>query len=161
MHQLDRADYRILAYLQEDGRLTTNELAKKVSLSPSQCSRRRARLEQDGYISGYHADIDFKKLGYAIVALISITSNPHNREYNDRFVELINKESAILEAFELTGSMDYVLKVMVPDLAGLTELINDTLLPHESVQHINSAVVLKTLKSSSGASNRYKMAPSM
>lgn len=154
MTLLDRADYKILACLQDNGRLTTQELAAKVSLSASQCSRRRARLEEQGYIRGYHADIDFEKLGYGFVALISVTVNNHNRENSERFAHLISQEAAILEAYELTGSMDYVLKVMVPGPTGLTSLINDTLLPHDSVQHINSAVVLETLKSRTGILSR-------
>ncbi|NNC22762.1 Lrp/AsnC family transcriptional regulator [Salinisphaera sp. USBA-960] len=156
MHQLDRSDCKILAHLKDNGQLTTNELASKIFLSASQCSRRRARLEKDNYISGYHADLNLGKLGYALTALISITSNYHNQENNERFIELINEETAILEAFELTGPMDYILKVMVPDLEGLTELINDTLLPHESVQHINSAIALKTIKSNNDLLNNYK-----
>lgn len=150
MHQLDKADRKILKHLQADGRLTSNELAERVSLSASQCSRRRTRLEAEGYIRGYHADIDREKIGYDLVALISVTSANHNRENINRFIELIHDHPEVLEAFELTGSMDYVLKVVTPGLAGLSAFINETLLPHDCVQHINTAIVLKTLKSVSG-----------
>lgn len=150
MHQLDKVDRKILSHLQADGRLTSNELAERISLSASQCSRRRTRLEAEGYIRGYHADIDHERMGYDLVVLISVTSGGHNRDNVNRFIELISARSEVLEAFELTGSMDYVLKVVTRDLAGLSTFINDILLPHDCVQHINSAVVLKTLKSVNG-----------
>lgn len=147
---LDKADRRILASLQAEGRLTSNELAERVSLSASQCSRRRARLEAEGYIRGYHAEIDRQKLGYDLIVLISVTTANHNRANANRLAELIDDLPQVLEAYELTGSMDYVLKVVTQDLAGLSALVNDVLLPHESVQRVNTAIVLDTLKSQMG-----------
>ena len=150
MQPLDKADRKILANLQAEGRLTSNELAERVSLSPSQCSRRRARLESEGYIQGYHAALDRKKLGYDLIVLISVTTSHHNRANANRLAELINEHPQVLEAYELTGEMDYVLKVVTKDLAGLSAFVNDVLLAHESVQRVNTAIVLDTLKSKPG-----------
>ncbi len=146
MEQLDPSDRKILICLQEDGRLTNNELSERINLSPSQCSRRRARLEEEGYIRGYRAEIDREKLGLGIVNIISVTLATHNRDNAQRFSELISKLPQVMEAHALTGEMDYFIKVVTPDLRGLSTFVNEILLPHESVQHVKTAIVLDTLK---------------
>ena len=70
---LDRLDRKILAFLQEDGRLTNNDLADRVNLSPSQCSRRRQKLEEQGIIRGYRAILDHERLGLPLINVISVT----------------------------------------------------------------------------------------
>ncbi|CAN7725406.1 Lrp/AsnC family transcriptional regulator [Phyllobacterium sp. LjRoot231] len=146
MAQLDPSDRKILISLQEDGRLTNNELSERINLSPSQCSRRRTRLEEEGYIRGYRAEIDREKLGLGIVNIISVTLATHNRDNAQRFSELISKLPQVMEAHALTGEMDYFIKVVTPDLRGLSTFVNEVLLPHESVQHVKTAIVLDTLK---------------
>jgi DNA-binding Lrp family transcriptional regulator len=150
MQQLKRADRKILASLQKEGRLTSNELAERVALSPSQCSRRRAQLEAEGYIRGYHAELDREKLGYDIIVMVSVTAATHTRADAKRLTELFSEQPQVLEAYELTGSMDYLLKVVAPNLAGLSTFVNEVLLPHEAVQHVNTAIVLDTLKEFQG-----------
>ena len=146
MNQLDASDRKILICLQEDGRLTNNELSERINLSPSQCSRRRTRLEEEGFIRGYRAEIDREKLGLGIVNIISVTLATHNRDNAQRFSELISKLPQVMEAHALTGEMDYFIKVVTPDLRGLSTFVNEVLLPHESVQHVKTAIVLDTLK---------------
>jgi DNA-binding Lrp family transcriptional regulator len=146
MQQLDPSDRKILICLQEDGRLTNNELSERINLSPSQCSRRRTRLEEEGYIRGYRAEIDREKLGLGIVNIISVTLATHNRDNAQRFSELISKLPQVMEAHALTGEMDYFIKVVTSDLRGLSTFVNEVLLPHESVQHVKTAIVLDTLK---------------
>ncbi|WP_366655632.1 Lrp/AsnC family transcriptional regulator [Fodinicurvata sp. EGI_FJ10296] len=143
---LDDFDRRLLACLQADGRLTNNELSDRINLSPSQCSRRRSRLEADGFILGYHARLDRAKLGYGIVNIISVTLATHNRDNARRFADLVRGLPQVLEAHALTGEMDYFLKVVTTDLKGLSEFVNDILLPHESVQHVKTSIVLDSLK---------------
>ena len=77
---IDVFDRKILAALQSDGRLTNAELSEKVNLSPSQCSRRRAQLEADGYIEGYQAILNREKLGYGFINVITVTLATHNRD---------------------------------------------------------------------------------
>ena len=146
--QLDKKDLDILDRLQENGRLTNNELAERVALSPSQCSRRRARLEAAGIIRSYHADISRDKLGYQLIAFISVTLSTHDRDSARHFADLIRGMPQVLEAYAVTGNMDYLLKAVTTDLNGLSRLINDNLLPHHSVQHVMTAIVLETLKES-------------
>lgn len=144
--ELDRTDRKILALLQEDARLTNNDLAERIHLSPSQCSRRRARLERDGTIAGYHARIDREKAGYGLVNFISVTLATHNRNNAAHFADLMARLPEVLEAHALTGEMDYILKVVTRDLRSLSDFVNETLLPHDAVQHVKTTIVLQTLK---------------
>lgn len=144
--EIDLFDRKILAALQADARLTNSELAERVHLSASQCSRRRQRLEDAGYIKGYRATLDRDKLGFPLVNVISVTLATHNRDNARRFAELLARLPQVQEAYALTGEMDYFVKVVTPDLKSLADFVNEILLPHESVQHVKTAIVLQTLK---------------
>jgi DNA-binding Lrp family transcriptional regulator len=144
--QIDSFDRKILALLQVDARLTNNDLSERVNLSPSQCSRRRQRLEEVGVIKGYRAILDRDRLGFSLVNVISVTLSTHNRDNARRFADLLARLPEVQEAYALTGEMDYVLKVVTPDLRSLSDFVNEILLPHESVQHVKTAIVLQTLK---------------
>jgi len=146
---LDKTDRKILALLQEDARLTNNDIAERIHLSPSQCSRRRARLERDGLIAGYHARIDREKAGFGLVNFISVTLSTHNRNNAARFAELMARLPEVQEAHALTGEMDYILRVVTPDLRSLSDFVNETLLPHEAVQNVKTSIALQTLKDTS------------
>jgi len=143
---VDTFDRKILALLQADARLTNNDLSERVNLSPSQCSRRRQRLEEEGLILGYRAVLDRDRLGFPLVNIISVTLATHNRDNARRFAELLARLPEVLEAHALTGEMDYFVKVVTPDLKSLAEFVNEVLLPHESVQHVKTSIVLQTLK---------------
>jgi DNA-binding Lrp family transcriptional regulator len=143
---LDATDRKLLALLQADARLTNNDLAERVHLSPSQCSRRRSRLEREGVIAGYHARIDREKAGFELVNYITVTLATHDRNNAGRFASLIARLPEVQEAHALTGEMDYIVKVVTPDLRGLSDFVNGMLLPHEAVQNVKTAIVLETLK---------------
>ena len=143
---IDAFDRKIVALLQDDSRLTNNDLSERVNLSPSQCSRRRQRLEEEGYIRGYRAVLDRDLLGFPLTNVVTVTLATHNRDNARRFAELVARLPEIQEAHALTGEMDYILKVVTPDLKSLAEFVNGQLLPHESVQHVKTAIVLETLK---------------
>ena len=144
--QIDAFDRKILALLQADARLTNNDLSERVNLSPSQCSRRRQRLEEEGLIRAYRAVLDRDRLGFPLVNIVSVTLATHNRDNARRFAGLVARLPEVQEAHALTGEMDYILKVVTPDLKSLSEFVNGVLLPHESVQHVKTAIVLETLK---------------
>lgn len=148
--ELDGFDLKILDALQKDGRLTNNELAERIALSASQCSRRRSRLEAEGYIQGYLARLDRQKVGLDLLVVVSVTLATHNRDNARRFAALVNDLPEVLEAYALTGEMDYHLKVATRGLSGLSRFVNDVLLPHDSVQHVKTSIVLDTLKQFEG-----------
>jgi DNA-binding Lrp family transcriptional regulator len=145
---MDSFDLRILDALQRDARLTNNELAERVGLSASQCSRRRAALEAAGIIRAYHAVIEPEAVGLTVTALVQVTLATHSPDNARRFQALVAGIDAVQEAFAVTGEADYLVKLVVADLPALAALLNEVFLPHESVAHVRSAVALQRLKAS-------------
>lgn len=143
---IDPADLRLLSALQDNGALTNQDLADAVRLSPSQCSRRRQRLEQAGVIRRYRADLDPGKLGFDITVFIFVALATHSRDNARRFRDLVTTLAMVQETHALTGDSDYLLKAVVPDLRALSTLVNEVLLPHEAVERVKSSIVLETLK---------------
>ncbi len=143
---LDQFDLRILAVLQENGRLTNQEIGEKIGLSPSQCSRRRAALEAAGLICGYRAELAAEALGFQFLVFIHVTLAAHSGGNAQKFRKLIADLDEVQEAHALTGDTDYLLKAVLADLAGLSSLVNNVLLPHESVARVRSSIVLERLK---------------
>src|SRR5512138_1484877 len=148
MIQTDTFDLKMLAALQDNGRLTNQELADLVGLSASQCSRRRMRLEEEKVIAGYHADLSAEALGFNLVAFIQITLATHSPDNSKKFRALVNRVDEIQEAYSLTGDADYVLKVVLLALNSLADLVNNVLMPYQSVAHVRSSIVLDRLKAS-------------
>jgi DNA-binding Lrp family transcriptional regulator len=144
MSSLDTFDLKMLAALQDDGRLTNQQLADLVGLSASQCSRRRMRLEEEKVIAGYHADLASEALGFNLIAFIHITLATHSPDNAKKFRILVNRVDD-----SLTGDADYVLKAVLRDLKSLSDIVNNVLMPHPSVAHVRSSVVLDRLKESS------------
>ena len=148
MISVDNFDLRLLAALQDDGRLTNQELAEIAGLSASQCSRRRMRLEEDGVIAGYRAQLASQALGFELIAFIQITLATHSPDNAQKFRALVNRVDEIQEAYALPGDSDYLLKVVLRDLKSLSDIVNNVLMPHQSVAHVRSSIVLDRIKES-------------
>ncbi|MGE5159606.1 MAG: Lrp/AsnC family transcriptional regulator [Gemmatimonas sp.] len=148
MISLDSFDLKILGALQDDGRLTNQQLAETVGLSASQCSRRRMRLEEGKVIAGYRAELASEALGFGVIAFIQITLATHSPDNAKKFRALVNRVDDIQEAYSLTGDADYVLKAVLRDLKSLSDIVNNVLMPHPSVAHVRSSIVLDRLKES-------------
>jgi len=146
---MDTFDRKLLAALQDDGRLTNQELADRVGLSSSQCSRRRATLEAAGIIESYHAHLSAEALGLGVVVFVAVTLAAHSPDTSKRFRGLIDGLEEVQEAYALTGTADYLVKLVVPDLKALANILNDVFLPHASIQHVHSSIVLDRLKQTS------------
>ncbi|RWR03099.1 AsnC family transcriptional regulator [[Pantoea] beijingensis] len=146
MTNIDDFDLKILTFLQTNGRLTNQELSDLVGLSASQCSRRRISLEQANLILGYHARLSPDAVGLGMIGLIEVRLINHTSEYVESFHRMVAGESAIVDAWKTTGDADYLLKVAVADLAGLSALISQLVAGHQSVAHVKTSVVLNRLK---------------
>ena len=146
---LDLIDLRLLALLQEDASLSNADLAERIHLSPSQCSRRRAALEAAGYIRGYRADLDARKLGYGIEAFTRVTLSKHSATADD-FARFLEGVSEVLAAHSVAGDADYLLHLRVRSLDELAEFVHKRLLPHPHVHQVRSDIVLKTIKEDRG-----------
>lgn len=143
---MDAFDRRILDALQRDARLTNNELSERVGLSASQCSRRRAALEESGAIRGYHAALEAGALGFGVVAFVQVTLATHSPDNARRFRLLVERTDEVQEAFAVTGEADYLVKMVAADLPSLARILNEVFLPHESVAHVRSSIALEGLK---------------
>lgn len=154
---MDYFDVKLLQALQADGRLSNFELADAVGLSASQCSRRRAALEAAGTIASYHAHLDAEALGLDIVVFVQVTLATHSPDNSRRFLKLIETLEEVQEAYSLTGEADYLIKVTITDLKALSRLLNDVFLPHDSVAHVRSSIVLDRLKQTSRLPLRHLM----
>lgn len=141
---LDRFDRDILALLQREGRISNQELADRIGLSPSPCLRRVRALEESGFILGYHAQIDAKKLGLSLIALIHISMDQHTPERFTHFEKAINEIPEIMECLLITGqSADYQLKVAVKDMDAYQELLLHRITRITGVTGVHSSFVLR------------------
>jgi DNA-binding Lrp family transcriptional regulator len=144
--RLDAFDLRLLAALQENGRLTNQELGERIGLSASQCSRRRAGLEDAGLIRGYRADLAAELIGFRLLVFVQVTLATHSGDNAEKFRKLVARLDEVQEAYATTGDTDYLLKVVVADLKDLSVLVDEVLLPHESVARVRSSIVLDRIK---------------
>jgi Lrp/AsnC family leucine-responsive transcriptional regulator len=146
---LDRTDRRILAELQRDGRLTNQELADRVSLSPSPCLRRVRRLEEEGYIRRYVALVDADKVGFGLVAYVTIRLNKHSGSSHapmSDFARDVQAWPEVVACYAMTGDMDYLLRIQVQDLAHFSRFAMDTLMQHPAVIDMRSSFALQKIK---------------
>jgi Lrp/AsnC family leucine-responsive transcriptional regulator len=143
---LDRIDLRILALLQADGRMSHVEIAAKVGLSPSPCARRIRRLEKSGVVQKYTALVDPKRVGQYVLAFVQIKLERHTDEIIGQFRRMLAERPEVLSAHAMTGEMDFLLRVVVPDLDALGRLTLHQLLKFPGVRDVRSSLVLETLK---------------
>lgn len=147
---LDRIDLQLLAELQRGARLTNAELAERVHLSASACLRRVQRLERDGVISGYRAEVDPERLGLGLQAFVRVQLTRHDAEAVDAFARFVNDWDEVVACHALTGDMDYLLQVAVRDLEHFSRFLLDRLLTQAGVADVNSSFVLRTVKAFRG-----------
>lgn len=140
---MDAIDRKILAILQEEGRLTLTELAERVRLSVSPCHRRLRALERDGAILGYHAVVDPAALGLTFEALLFVTMRQEDRETLLGFEEAVARIPNVVQAQRLFGDPDYLLRIVTADLAAYQRLEDDVLAALPGVQRLNSTLVMK------------------
>lgn len=142
--KLDRIDINILAHLQCNGRLTNVELAHAVGLSPSPCLSRVKKLENAGYIEGYHAQIALQKLHDVVTVFTEITLSDHRREDFAKFETAIRKMDTLQECHLVSGGYDYLLKFMTRSVAHYQKVIENILVQNIGVDKYFSYVVIKS-----------------
>ena len=143
---LDRLDRRILAALQADGRLTNQALAEQVGLSPSACLARVRRLEREGVIAGYHARLDPWALGPSLILFVEVTLKRHRPDDQAAFAAALVELEEVVEASHVSGTYDYLLKVMVPDMPSWTRLAEALTARDLGVDRIVTHVLMKKTK---------------
>jgi DNA-binding Lrp family transcriptional regulator len=142
---MDAIDRKILAALQEDGRLTITELAGRVGLSVSPCHRRLRELERSGAIRGYRAVVDADALGLSFEALVFVTMGREDRETLLAFEAAVAAIPQVVQAQRLFGDPDYLLRIVTADLAAYQRLQDDQLTSLPGVQRMTSTLVMKRI----------------
>ena len=143
---LDAIDRRIVAALQEDARLSNVELAERVGLSPSPCLRRVKRLEREGYIEGYRAILRRERLGLGLTVFVGVKIEAHADERADAFRDAAVAMAEVVAFHMVSGEVDYLLEVVVPDLERYREFLLDKLLALPLVKEVRSSMAIETSK---------------
>lgn len=144
---LDRVDRRILDTLQGDARISNQELAKKVGLSPAPCWRRLRRLEEEGFISGYATLLNGSSIGLPILAYALVTLENHHPETVRQFDRLIQDRPEVLECHSMSGANDYLLRIVAASMEAYEHFLSTQLLQATAVRSVNTSFVLRTKKS--------------
>ncbi|MCL2160450.1 MAG: Lrp/AsnC family transcriptional regulator [Betaproteobacteria bacterium] len=140
----DRYDRQILDLLQREGRISNQDLADRVNLSPSACLRRVRTLEESGLITGYRALLDARRLGFSLTALVYISMDRHTPERFAHFESEISQIDEVLECLLITGqSADYQLKIVVTDMDAYQELLLQRITRIAGVSGVHTSFVLR------------------
>jgi Lrp/AsnC family transcriptional regulator, leucine-responsive regulatory protein len=143
---MDATDQEILRHLQTDGRLPNATLAERVHLSPSPCLRRLKRLEEDGTIRGYRAILDRRKIGLGLTVFVEVKVSGHSQHGAQEFEAAVAAIDEIVGCHIVAGMADFLLEVVVPDLAAYEQLLLHTLLELPGVTDARSNISIRTIK---------------
>lgn len=143
---LDAIDCRIIAALQADGRLSNVDLADRVGLSPSPCLRRVKRLEHDGYIEAYRAVLRRGRVGLGLTVFVGVKIDGHADERADRLQESFVAMPEIVACHMVSGEVDYLLEVVVPDLEHYQRFLLGKLLALPMIKEVRSNIAIQTVK---------------
>jgi Lrp/AsnC family transcriptional regulator, leucine-responsive regulatory protein len=143
---MDHTDRAILRHLQADGRLPNAALAERVHLSPSPCLRRLRRLEDDGTIRGYRATLDRRKIGLGLTVFVQLKVGEHSEQRAAEIERAVAGIDAVVSGHIVAGMADFLLEVVVPDLAAYEHLLLHTLLELPGVVDVQSNIAIRTIK---------------
>lgn len=147
---IDLADTRILAALQENGRLTNQELAETVGLSASPCWRRVRQMEEAGVIEGYRARVDRRKVGLGVLAFVRVKIDGHSEAEARKFEDDIQRLDEVVACYSLAGSADFLLQVAAADLDAYADFAMNVIRRLPRIKEMETAIVLKEVKPLAG-----------
>lgn len=148
--KLDPIDRHILAELQADGRMTNVELAKRVGISAPPCLRRVRTLEEEGFITGYHAEIDARELGFEVQVFAMVRLQSQAEADLATFEERCRNWPLVRECHMLNGEIDFILKCVAPDLSTFQGFLTGELLKAENVSTVKTSLVIRCAKDEPG-----------
>jgi Lrp/AsnC family transcriptional regulator, leucine-responsive regulatory protein len=146
--KLDKIDRKILEILQANAKITNAQLSKEIGLSPAPTLERVKKLEVSGIIKSYHAKLDPAAIGLGVTTFVHVTLIGHNKRNIEAFLEQINKVDEIIECHHITGSGDFILKVIAKDITSYQNLMLDKVSEIKEVDNMQSMVILSTFKDS-------------
>ncbi|GGX13051.1 Lrp/AsnC family transcriptional regulator [Pigmentiphaga litoralis] len=142
---MDKKDSNILSILQEDATLSVNEIAERVSLSPTACWKRIQRLTQDGIIRKQVCLLDSKKLGAGVTVFVAIKTNRHDMQWLQQFAAGVRDMPEVVEFYRMSGETDYLLKVVAPDIQGF-DVVYKRLIQIVELFDVSSSFAMEELK---------------
>lgn len=148
--RLDPIDRKILAELQADGRMTNVELARRVGISAPPCLRRVRTLEEQGFIKGYHAEVDARELGFEVQVFVMVGLQSQAEADLTRFEERCRAWPLVRECHMLNGEVDFILKCAAPDLSSFQSFLTGELLTAENVGSVKTSLVIRGAKDEPG-----------
>ncbi len=148
--KLDRVDRRILRALQDDGRMTNVELARRAEISAPPCLRRVRALEEAGYIRGYHADVNAEALGYGVTVFAQVGLSSQAETDLRAFEALMQSWPEVRECHMLAGETDFLLRIVAVDWDAYQRFLTTRLTAAPKVTHVKSALAIRTCKSAPG-----------
>ncbi|MCC5921742.1 MAG: Lrp/AsnC family transcriptional regulator [Cyclobacteriaceae bacterium] len=146
--KLDRIDRKILEILQKQAKITNAQLSKDIGLSPAPTLERVKKLENSGLIKSYHAKLDTEKLGLGVNTFVQVSLKGHNKSNIDSFVDQINHIDEIIECHHITGTGDFILKVIAKDISSYQKLMLERVSEIAEVDGMQSMIILSTFKDS-------------
>ncbi|MBC8479102.1 MAG: Lrp/AsnC family transcriptional regulator [FCB group bacterium] len=144
--KLDKTDKLILEIIQEDGRITNAELAKRVGLSPAPTLERIKKLERAGIIMGYHAKLSPSRIGIGIQTFVEISLSKHDNDSIVSFVDAVQAYPEIIGCYHTTGRSDFLLRVSVKDMVAYEEFLLHKLTALPKLQHVETMIILSNYK---------------
>ena len=144
--KIDNIDRKILRMLQENSKITNSYLSKQIGLSPAPTLERVRKLEKKGIISGYHAQLNLSKIGLGVSTFVLVSLKGHNKKNINIFLDKINKVNNVIECHHITGTDDFILKVVSENIASYQKLMLDKISEIESTDSLQSMVILSTFK---------------
>lgn len=148
--KLDEIDRKILAELQNDGRMTNVELARRVGISAPPCLRRVRALEEAGAIRGYHADVAPRTLGFEVAVFAMVRLHSQSERDLSAFEELAQSWPLVRECHMLNGEIDFILKCVAPDLSTFQQFLTRDLTAAENVASVKTSLVIRCAKDEPG-----------
>ena len=148
--RLDAIDRKILKELQDDGRITNVELARRVGISAPPCLRRVRALEEAGFIRGYHADLNAEALGYGVSVFAQVGLSSQAEHDLKAFEDLVNSWPQVRECHMLAGETDFLLKIVAEDWDAYQKFLTTKLTTAPNVSHVKSALAIRTCKNAPG-----------
>lgn len=142
---LDDLDRKILNLLQVDTTLSVATIAERVGLSPSPCWRRIQKLEQDGYIRGRVALLDPARMNVGVTVFVAVRTNQHDLAWLDKFAAAVREFSEVVEFYRMSGDIDYLLRVVVPDIAAYDAFYKQ-LIQRVALSDVSSSFAMETIK---------------
>lgn len=144
--KLDKIDREILEKLQSNAKITNAQLSKDIGLSPAPTLERVKKLENSGIIKSYHAVLDTAKIGLGVSTFVMVTLKGHNKTNIDSFLSEINKIDEVIECHHVTGTGDFILKIIASDIASYQKLMLEKVTDIKEVDNMQSLVILSTFK---------------